>query len=262
VIRENEGIALATGTLGALLLGAALFPLRGLTPAANFTFAFVALTIAVAEWGGRRAAVATALVSALSLDFFLTRPYLHLAIAHKDDLIAFLGLAACGLVAAAFGAGRERRSTALQHLALLHAALRRLEREGPAEPALAQSLDTARGLLPVSALVVRDAGGDVLVATASSAGRPVPGRTLAPDTLSPDPALPADGGRLALVAGSRTMGFLDVWGNGDAASGEQRRILTDVGRVLAASLALGELAALRTASLPASEHGSFSSSRR
>ena len=38
------------------------------------------------------------MVSALSLDFFLTQPYLHLAIADKHDLIASLGLAGCGLL--------------------------------------------------------------------------------------------------------------------------------------------------------------------
>ena len=45
----------------------------------------------VAEFGGRWPAVATALASALSLDFFLTQPYLHLAIDDKHDIIAFAG---------------------------------------------------------------------------------------------------------------------------------------------------------------------------
>lgn len=77
-------------------------PLRGLTPAANFAYAFVAVTIVVGELGGRAVAVATALASALSLDFFLTEPYLRLAIHDKHDLLAFFGLAACGLLAAGF----------------------------------------------------------------------------------------------------------------------------------------------------------------
>jgi len=247
--RENEAIALAAGVAGAMLLGAALIPLRELTPAANFTFAFMALTIAVAEWGGRRPAVATALVSALSLDFFLTKPYLKLSIAHKDDVIAFVGLAACGVIAAAFGSRRERRATAQRQLEFLHGALRRLERAGPAEAAIAETLDAARVALPVAAMVVRDARGSILVGTASAAGRPSPGRTLAPDNLSPDTAFPVDGGRLALVAGNRTLGFLDVWGTGELASREERRTLTDVGRVLAASLALDELLTLRGSGL-------------
>jgi Domain of unknown function (DUF4118) len=247
--RENEGIAFAAGTLGALFLGMALVPLRDWTPAANFTFAFMALTIAVAEWGGRRPAVAAALCSALSLDFFLTRPYLKLSIAHKDDVIAFVGLTLCGLVAAAFGTRREGRSTALRQLALVRGALRRLERAGPAEAGIAETLDTARGALPISAIQVRDAQGRLVVGTASAAGRSTPRQVLAPDSISPEPTFPADGGRLALVAGNRTLGFLDVWGNGEPASREERQTLTDLARVLAASLALGDLALLRETSL-------------
>jgi K+-sensing histidine kinase KdpD len=102
---------LATGPLVAILLGFALIPLRDVVIASNFTFPFIILTIVVAELGGRPAALATALVSAMSLDFFLTKPYLKLTIEGKHDVTAFLGLAACGLVAAALGARRERRSS-------------------------------------------------------------------------------------------------------------------------------------------------------
>ena len=70
-------IYLGVGPLVAILLGVALMPLRSFTTASNFTFAFMALTILVAEYGGRRAAVATALCSALSLDFFR----------HGDDVV-------------------------------------------------------------------------------------------------------------------------------------------------------------------------------
>ena len=61
-------------------------PLRTYTTASNFAFVFVALTIVVAEMGGRAAAVVTALVSALSLDFFLTQPYMRLTIHEKHDV--------------------------------------------------------------------------------------------------------------------------------------------------------------------------------
>ena len=101
-------IYLAGGPLAAVLLGMALVPLRGVTTASNFTFVFMALTILVAELGGRGAAVATALCSALSLDFFLTQPYMRLAIADKHDLIAFVGLTVCGLIAAAVGCAARR----------------------------------------------------------------------------------------------------------------------------------------------------------
>src|SRR5207245_6638117 len=104
---DSEGpFYLALGAIAAILLGAALVPLRGYTTASNFAFVFVALTIAVAELGGRWAAVATALCSGLSLDFFLTQPYMQLTMYEKHDVIAVVGLTACGLIAAAFGTQR------------------------------------------------------------------------------------------------------------------------------------------------------------
>jgi hypothetical protein len=106
-MRDSELTALGAGSLGALALGIALIPLRGVTSASNFAFAFMALVILTAEWGGANPAIATALTSALSLDFFLTEPYLRLEIAAKDDLVAFAGLAFCGLLVA--GLARRRQ---------------------------------------------------------------------------------------------------------------------------------------------------------
>ena len=99
---------LGAGPIAAILLGVLLIPARGFTTASNFTFLFLALTIVVAELGGRGAALATAVVSALSLDFFLTQPYMHLEIDDKHDLIATLGMAGCGLLVASFASSRGR----------------------------------------------------------------------------------------------------------------------------------------------------------
>jgi len=133
-------IYLAGGGIGAMLLGMALVPLRDSTSASNCAFPFMALTIAVAEFGGRRSAVVTALVSALSWDFFLTQPYLRLTIAGKHDIIAFVGLAVCGLIAAAFGSRRRRRiadlGSARSHLDLLHSTLHRMESPDPVKQVL------------------------------------------------------------------------------------------------------------------------------
>jgi K+-sensing histidine kinase KdpD len=100
----------ASGPLGAILLGFAMIPLRESVIASNLTFPFIILTIIVAEFGGRPAAITTALVSALSLDFFLTKPYLRLTIEGKHDITAFLGLAACGLVVASLSSRRDRKA--------------------------------------------------------------------------------------------------------------------------------------------------------
>jgi two-component system sensor histidine kinase KdpD len=105
---DDDLFYLSAGPLAAIVIGMGLVPLRGFTVASNFTFVFVVLTIVVAEFGGRRAALATAVVSTLSLDFFLTEPYLRLEIEGKHDLIAFFGLAGCGLLAASLASRRRR----------------------------------------------------------------------------------------------------------------------------------------------------------
>ena len=94
----------------------------------------------------------------LSLDFFLTSPYLHLAIHDKDDVIAFLGLALCGLLAAALGSPRRERLLAGRQLRLLQAALLEGASAGPVDSGLEQLVDAARGAFPLAAIVVRDAG--------------------------------------------------------------------------------------------------------
>ncbi len=248
--RENGDrlIYLAGGPLVAVLLGVALVPLRGFTTASNFTFLFMALTILVAELGGRAAAVATALCSALSLDFFLTRPYLRLSIADKHDLIAFLGLTVCGLIAAAVGSQRGARVRSLrasrQQLDLVHVGLEQLERGLATDLGLTRVIDASRRVLPLAAAVVRDTPGNLLAATERAHGMPVPAQSLGLDALAmpaaPDRSrqpLPQEGARLALVAGGRQVGWLDVWGNGKPATAEARRTLSGVARVLAVILA-------------------------
>ena len=177
---------LGAGPLAAILLGAALVPLRGITPAANLSFAFMALTILVAEHGGRWAAVATALCSALSLDFFLTQPYLRLTISDKHDLVAFVGLAACGLIASALGSQRGERVAALRaaqkQLDMLDTAIGGLESSEPLESRLGKILDAVRIACPITRAVVRDELDRVLAATEDVQAAmhvPVPGRRIA-----------------------------------------------------------------------------------
>src|ERR1700730_8032647 len=109
---DDRSAWVITGVLGALALGVALIPLRTVVVASNLAFVFLAFTIVVAELGGRTPALVTALVSAMSLNFFLTEPYLTLAITKVDDVVAFFALVGCGLIAAAFGRRRGRLSAA------------------------------------------------------------------------------------------------------------------------------------------------------
>src|SRR6266536_5227053 len=106
--QDEIRVWVVAGAAGAMVLSIVLIPLRTLTAASNLAFVFLAFTIGVAELGVRPAALVTAIVSAMSLNFFLAEPYLTLTIIKPDDVIAFVALAVCGLIAAAFGKRRER----------------------------------------------------------------------------------------------------------------------------------------------------------
>lgn len=248
---DGTGLAhLASAIIGPILLGMILVPVRELTSASNFTFLFLLLTIVAGELGGRRAAVVAALTSALSLDFFLTRPYLKLTIEGKHDIIAFFGLAACGLVAAAFGTrrGPAHRSRAMRaYLDALHASAIRIEESGPPGGKVEPILEAARLAFPVSALVVRNERGEIVAQSTGADVLTVPSRTVRPDTLLPVEGggesvplaglpLSGDGGRLPLRASNRDVGRLELWGNGRKASPAARRALSDAGRVIGAIL--------------------------
>jgi hypothetical protein len=211
------------GPMAAIALGMVLFPLRAWTNAANFTFLFLALILVVAELGGRAAAIATAATAALSLDFFLTEPYLSLRIAGRHDLLAFLGLMLCGLVAADLGARSRERLRFLRaaraRLQLVHEALLRAG-EPPDRWEIAALLRAAREDLPISGLVLRDVGGAVIAgAPEEHAARPLPAVTIEGERLpvgavdgGVSSPLPSDGLRVSLIASGRQVGWLDVWG--------------------------------------------------
>jgi K+-sensing histidine kinase KdpD len=247
---NDQLIYLALGPLAALALGIVLMPLRDFTSASNLTFLFLVLTIVVAEYGGRWAAVATALVSALSLDFFLTQPYLRLEIQDKHDVLAFLGLALCGLVAAALGSRRGERiadlRAARRHQDLVSLALAELGAAGNVEHRAAKLVGACESSLPLAAVVLRDVHDHVVAAV--PAERPVPGLVLQPGSLvpagqsehevsPPAAAVPAAGGRIALLDGGRQVGWLDVWGSRASKGMDTRQALWDVARVAAALLA-------------------------
>jgi K+-sensing histidine kinase KdpD len=247
---NDDLVYLGAGPLLAIVLGFALTPFRETIGAGSLSFAFVVLTVVISAFGGRGAGVATALASSLSLDFFLTRPYLSLRIQENHDLIAFAGLTVCGLVAASLGspqriaALRESRS----HAQLLHQTLGALEEGGPVEPELARLLERARQFLPGRALVLRDPSGRVVASSPHPAGlEPIPAQAVATDTLlTPGtsgsalrraPALPAEGSRMAIVTHQRQVAWLDFWGDGAPATTASRRTLSDVARILGVILA-------------------------
>jgi two-component system sensor histidine kinase KdpD len=241
------------GALGGLGLGFVLIPLRSLTSASNLAFVFMAFTIVVAELGGRSAAVVTAVVSAMTLNFFLTEPYMSLQINKADDVVAFGALAVCGLIAAAFGRRREQMSElagrAGDELQVLDKLVGRLRAGAP----LDDVLDELRKSFGLRAIVLRDdTERPVAAALGGQAAASMPETDIAPDTFLPADEsrlrfglrglrLPEGGGRLWLRAGGGVAGgvaSLDIWEEDPEGFGmSEARTLTIAASILGLELA-------------------------
>ena len=241
---DDIRVWMVTGALGSMALAIALIPLRTVVAASNLAFVFMAFTIIVAELGGRGAALITALISAMSLNFFLTEPYLTLAISKTDDVVAFIALAACGLIAAAFGRRRERLSDLAGRADHEMATLARFAERSRSGRPLEGLLQDLRIDFDLGGLVLRDAAGRVLAAAPADAGtRPAPRIALDGATLfavadeSPRMGikglrLPEGGGRLTLQT-PRGPVSLDLWEGNDQGFGlDESRTLAIAASIL------------------------------
>ena len=130
--------------------------------------------------------------------------------------------------------GRARGVTQA-HLDFLHSIVRELDGAAAVEDQLVRLLARARDFRPLAAAVVRDDQGRIIASSdPSDRQRAVPETVLDPHSLHPaelaarTSGFPERGGRIALVASKQTIGWLDVWGDGRAASPEVRRLLSDV----------------------------------
>ena len=86
-----------------------LIPLREDLASATLALAFVVVVVGIASFAGRGPATVAALVSVMSFDFFLTRPYLSMRIDSADDIEAAVLLLVVGLIVGTVAA-RERRA--------------------------------------------------------------------------------------------------------------------------------------------------------
>jgi Domain of unknown function (DUF4118) len=241
---DRGNVWFVIGVAGAVALGVALTPLRPLVSASNLAFVFIALTIVVAEMGGRGPGLAAAVVSALSLNFFLTEPYMSLEIHKPGDLGAFFALAACGLVAAAFGKRRVRTAEQVTRtrgdLEVLGRTAASLTARAPVE----NVLEELRRSFGLGGLVLRRADERLIAAAPpSQAELPPPSTELEPSTLGAANArlhtlgrtgfrFPQGGGRLPLAA--REPLVLDLWeGNTEGLTLDERRALAVAAHMIA-----------------------------
>jgi hypothetical protein len=254
---DPASVWIAIGGIGGIALGIALIPLRSITSASNLAFVFLVLTIVVAEVGGRSAGLVTAVMSALSLNFFLTMPYLTQAIDKSDDIVAFAALATSGLVAAAYGRRRARSAALARQARDDLEALGRVARHLAAGTALQTVLDDLRRPFRLGGLVIRHADGRVVAAAPpGSADRPAPTLELEPQTLLATDErghrlgrrgfrLPEGGGRLRL--GQDLEGLrLDLFeGDTDGLSLDERGALVVAAAMLGLALRPAPSAKLR-----------------
>jgi Domain of unknown function (DUF4118) len=126
VPRDDEYIAVFVGTAGALTLAAVLVPLRDDLRDTNVALILLVPVLVSAVIGGRWSASASALVAALTYNFFFTEPYLSLRIDDVNDVETFLILLVVALLAAEVGlrARRHREQNRTAHVEL--AALQRV----------------------------------------------------------------------------------------------------------------------------------------
>jgi len=245
--KDDSFIWMIIGALGSVLLATLLIPLREVTSASNLAFLFLIFTIVIAELGGRPAALITAVISGISLNFFLTKPYLTLVINSRDDVIAFIALIVCGLVAAAFGKERRRWSEtafyAEERLEILSKLVDQFRRNLP----LDQILGELRQRFELGAIVLRDEKEHILASAPAGIMPITPETQLHPATLFPSNEtrlwlgekgfrLPKGGGRLSLKT-DRASISIDLWEAGPEGIGlEKSRTLAIAALILVLEL--------------------------
>jgi hypothetical protein len=96
----ERAIGLAIAAFGPLLVAGVLVPFRGDLASANVVLVYVLVVVFGAAAGTRSSGALTAVVAAMSYDFFFTKPYQSLKIDNANDVGTTLLLLAIGLVVA------------------------------------------------------------------------------------------------------------------------------------------------------------------
>jgi hypothetical protein len=117
-------VALVAAVVAPIVTALLLIPWRSRLDTADNALFLVVVIVAVASTGRRLLALTAAVLSALSFDFFLTRPYNSFRITRHQDLITELLLLVLGIAVgelAARGRDHQREATeSKESVALLH----------------------------------------------------------------------------------------------------------------------------------------------
>jgi hypothetical protein len=150
-MEDRTAAAYVAAVLGPIAVAASLVSVRGELDATNVALALVLVVVAVAAVGGRGPAVAAAVTSAASFEFFFTKPYLSLRIHSGDDVATTLILMAIGLLVGQIvtWARRQRAAAARgsDELARLRRVAQRASRGGSVEVLERVVVEELQGLL-------------------------------------------------------------------------------------------------------------------
>ncbi len=191
----------------AVLMAMALVPLRDHTSSVNIALVLVLVVIVAAGTGGAGAGLVTALLAAVSFDFFFTQPYLSLKISNARDVQTTALLLVVGVVVGQIAA-RSRRPRSLARADLDE--LRRLQRltdlavsgDAPEDLILEVEAELIETLQLVDCRFERPPFAGDLPELAPSGAITGPVTWRAPDGLS----LPAAGVAIPVVTGSQLVG--------------------------------------------------------
>jgi hypothetical protein len=117
--------AIAAAGLAPIFVAALLVGVRGETTGGNLALVLVIVVVLAAALGGRAAGATAAVLAAVSYDFFLTQPYLSLAITSRDDIETTVLLLIVGVIV---GTVSARAAKARASAAASHTEIRRIHR--------------------------------------------------------------------------------------------------------------------------------------
>src|SRR5688500_9998011 len=111
--RSERSFWIGIGGVAPVAVAGALVPLRDAIRHTNVALVLVVVVVMVAVAGGREAGAVSAVTSALSFDFFFTKPYLALRIDAARDIETTVLLLVVGLLVGQVALrGRRARSSA------------------------------------------------------------------------------------------------------------------------------------------------------
>ena len=236
--RRTDGLALMVGPLAAVGVAGVLVPARRWFGGPNVALVLVLVVVATAAVSDRRAAAATAVLAALSYNFFHTAPYYTLRVADRVDLLTVALVLLTGLAVGELAVLRRRAHERAGRRATDLRAWQRLmtvAAQGDRGALVAGATELVRTELHLAACTFEpaDAEGPPLVALERNGSVDVRHRRLAPE----DFELPADGVEVPVVAAGRRIGRLVLQPTpGTGLPLEQRRDAVAVADLLAVVL--------------------------